>query len=52
MKQISKKLILKKKTVTVLNDQELNAVVGGRRQTLGYGCPYETEVTRVGGNHC
>jgi len=29
MKQISKKLILKKKTVVVLNEQELNAVVGG-----------------------
>ncbi len=30
MKQISKKLILKKKTVAVLNDQELNQVVGGK----------------------
>jgi len=30
MKQISKKLSLKKKTVAVLNDQDLKNVVGGK----------------------
>jgi len=52
MKQISKKLSLKKKTVAVLNNQELNQVVGGKRATFGNGCPYETEVTRITGAAC
>jgi len=33
MKQISKKLSLKKKTVAVLNQQELNEVKGGATKT-------------------
>jgi len=36
MKQISKKLSLKKKTVAVLNDQELNQVVGGKKTRISY----------------
>jgi len=38
MKQISKKLILKKKTVAVLNEQELSNVVGGAETHQGPRC--------------
>jgi len=49
MKQISKKLILKKKTVAVLNEQELNDVKGGlgpqktfERHCTRFSCPPPT----------
>jgi len=39
MKQISKKLSLKKKTIAVLNQQELNGVVGGATTNCNtHGC--------------
>jgi len=38
MKQISKKLSLKKKTVSVLNQQELSGVVGGKTVVTCHTC--------------
>jgi len=54
MKQISKKLILKKKTVVILNEQELTNIIAGKKpHTKQNGCVYtQGPGTTNGGTRC